>query len=277
MNSYTTCSRWRSLRASTRFSGFFSSSQRVQPQVVVAGFDPILVDLQDSYFSIFAIVKPGAQPLQSVVVQNDTQRISVLHHTATYADGSQRFEAVFPYQSGYFPASVMGDLFGLKPGEWNIQATARDGQFHSYPRISTGNYVDNTAPQNAYYLAPPAEAGIRREMPQVLGAGVSTPFVDLGQTGIEGLALVREGAYPLHSVVFKGNLGGVWPMRLKYEYPNGDKLYSFVYYYPAGAFAPGEHFELFGTQPDNFSIEAVDQKGYSHTYPELRFGNYPQR
>ncbi|OQW93292.1 MAG: hypothetical protein BWK79_11880, partial [Beggiatoa sp. IS2] len=44
---------------------------RFRPQVLMAGFDPMLVDLLDTDMKVFAVVRPGSAPLQTVrAIQN---------------------------------------------------------------------------------------------------------------------------------------------------------------------------------------------------------------
>jgi PKD repeat protein len=262
----------------TRPNQAVSGAVPAQPQVLLAGFDPILIDMADTHFTVFALVRPGHKPVRAVLLQSNPGLVAVLHHAATYADGTLRYEAVYPFRSGDFPATVLSDVFGANEGEWSLRAIDEDGQFHDFPRLEVGHYPTAPTANSSYYLAPARQPGVRREAPQVLGAGFDTPFVHLSQTGVEILALVREGVYPLHSVIFQDTAANLrLPMRLKYILPNGDKLFSATYTYPVGTFPNGSSFDLFGSGPWDFHVEASDQSGLNHRYPELRFGNYPRR
>lgn len=256
-----------------------SDTARLRPQVVLAGFDPILVDMADTSLTVFAIVRPGAAPLQSVLIhQNPGILITAMHHASTYTNGDQRYEAVIPFHSGAFATGSLSDLFGTGPDHYTIQAIDQGGQFHSFPVLEFGNYPVINSPADSRYAAPVIQAGIRRNSPQVLGAGFGTPLVDLDDTQVEVLALVRAGLKPLTSVsLLQNGSETVLPMRVLDTLPNGDQIYSVEYTYPKG-FRTSETFgKLFGTNAGEFKVQAVDQSGQSHAFPDLKFGNYPQR
>ncbi|MEZ5671489.1 MAG: PKD domain-containing protein [Thiotrichaceae bacterium] len=109
---------------------------RLRPQVLLAGFDPMLVDLLDTDVKLFAIVRPGGSPLQTVRVTRNNENFSlVMQHVATYPNGNQRFEAVYTFPRGDFPVITLANLFGDQTGQFRIQAIDQTGQFHAFPNL----------------------------------------------------------------------------------------------------------------------------------------------
>jgi hypothetical protein len=88
-------------------------------------------------------------------------------------------------------------------------------------------------------------------------------------------AIVREGLFPLQSVTFQTNPGD-WqlPMHLQEILPNGDKLYVVNYTYSNDQFEKGTLSNLFGDQPNQFTVLVVDQTLQTHRFPQVKIGNF---
>jgi PKD repeat protein len=250
---------------------------RLRPQVLLAGFDPMLVDLLDTDVKLFAIVRPGNTPIQTVrVTRNNENFTLVMQHVATYPNGDQRFEAVYTFALGDFPVITLANLFGDQSGQFRIQAVDQAGQFHAFPNLEISDNPPLTTVPQSLHIEPLREVGIRRSQPQVLGAGYDPALVDKNDTQFTVQAVVREGLYPINSVILQQNKSTLaMPMQLREILPNGDKLYSVMYHYPKGSFDTGTLGNLFGDQAYQFMIMVTDEMQQTHRFPEFKVGNYP--
>lgn len=257
---------------------------RLRPQVVMAGFDPILIDLSDTSFKVFAVARPGAVPIEYVRVdQNEGLMGYAMSHVATYSNGDQRHEATLTFARGAFSrgpfaAGVLSNLFGDQPGEFNISVVDQQSQEHTFPDLELGNFVELPFDITSPYLPPTTQPGIRRLNPQVLGAGFDPALVDyLNDTSFQVRALVREGVVPIQTVSIDRNsrAGFSYGMDLHETLPNGDKEYRVTYTFARGFFpTPRVMGFLFGDQPGEFKVQVTDQAQLNHAFPDLRFGNY---
>lgn len=250
---------------------------RLRPQVLLAGFDPMLVDLLDTDVKLFALVRPGNTPIQTVrVTRNNENFTLVMQHVATYPNGDQRFEAVYPFPRGSFSVMTLANLFGDQTGQFRIQAVDQAGQFHAFPNLEISDMPALTTVPNSLHIEPLREVGVRRSVPQVLGAGYDPALVDVQDAYFTVQAIVREGLYPIDNVMLQQNKSTFsLPMRLREILPNGDKLYSVTYQYPKGSFEAGTLGNLFGDQAYQFVVTVTDIMQQTHRFPELKVGNYP--
>jgi PKD repeat protein len=259
---------------------------RERPQVLLAGFDPMLVDVLDTEVKIFAIVRPGKTPLQTVrFLQNGSDFQLIMQQVATYANGDQYYETVFTFQPGSFPVLTLGNLLGDQVGQYRIQAIDQAGQFHTFPNLEFGNNPPIATVSQSLNIEPLHQVGIRRRQPQVLSAGFDPSLLYLNDTlpnlstasdtQVAVKAIVREGLFPLQSVTFQTNQGD-WqlPMHLQEILPNGDKLYVVNYTYPSDQFEKGTLSNLFGEQPNQFTVLVVDQTLQTHRFPQVKIGNF---
>ncbi|MDM8566093.1 PKD domain-containing protein [Candidatus Halobeggiatoa sp. HSG11] len=258
---------------------------RELPQVLMAGFDPMLIDLLDTNVKIFAIVRPGRTPLQTVSFGGGSGSITenfglVMQHVATYANGDQRYETVFTFEQGSYPVVTIDNIFE----NFKIRATDQAGQFHIYPNLEIGSYpLEQVAPKSLN-IEPLHQAGVRRRQPQVLAVGFDPALVHKSNpTLIDGSdsqfmfkAIVREGLFAIQTVILQQDELS-WPMSLLETLPNGDKLYAVNYTYPSNSLAKGTLDNLIGVKPEQFSVVVTDKDSQTHRFPELKVGNFPQR
>ncbi len=253
---------------------------RDRPQVIMAGFDPILIDVLDTDVKLFAIVRPGNQSLKTVQVsRNNSDFRLVMQHVATYANGDQHYEAVYTFERGIFPVVTYDYLLGDAPGQLKIQAIDQAGQFHSFPNLEVGQNPTVTTLPTVLQIEPIRQVGIHRRQPQVLAAGFDPALIDMQDTEFQIKAIVRTGLYPIKSVTIKQNQGTFHlPMNLAEILPNGDQLYVVNYTYSEGFLAKGTFGSLFGGKAqEQMSIEVIDQGQQKHNFPELKIGNYPKQ
>lgn len=251
---------------------------RARPQVILAGFDPIQVDLTDTIINVFALVRPGEKTIQSVLVrQNGGGTLTAMQHTATLANGLQRYEAPIPFTSGGFPVVKLGDLFGDQDHQFVIQALDEDTQFQNFPNLEFSDHTVTAARPTSRHATPRTQGGTRRAGPQVLGGGFQTPLTQVPATAVEILALVRPGVAPLQAVELRINNATAARFHHHGDLPNGDVLYRAVFTFPGGVVDPMVLGNLWGTGADQFTIRATDREDRTHRFPELSFGNYPVR
>lgn len=262
---------------------------RQLPQVLLAGFEPMLVDLLDTDVKIFAIVRLGKTPLQTVrFIPTGSDFGWAMQHVATYPNGDQRYEMVFTFPQGQFAVCTLSNLFGEQPGQFQIQATDQAGQFHAFPNLEIGNYPPMDFIPKALNIEPLHQVSIRRHQPQVLAAGFDPALIHKNtiepslatSTDAEFMvkAIVREGLAPIQSVTLEDNQSIVsLPMHLQEILPNGDKLYAVNYTYPSGSLEKGTLGNLFGDKPGQFTVKVVDKTLQTHRFPELKIGNFLQQ
>ncbi len=262
---------------------------RELPQVLMAGFDPILIDLLDTHVKIFALVRAGKTPVKTVrFIKNGSDFEYLMQQVATLANGEQYYETVFNFEQGTFPIGTLGTLFGEKKGQFRIQAIDQAGQFHAFPNLEIGNNPPlNFVPQSLN-IGSLHQKGIHRRQPQVLAAGFdpilvhknddAPVLVNASDAEFMIKAIVREGLFPIQSVTLKQNKGTLnFPMHLQETLPNGDELYVVNYPYPSESFKKGTLGHLFGIEPTQFTVTVEDFAQETHRFPEVVIGDFPQR
>lgn len=256
------------------------NKQRVRPQVIMSGIDPMLVDASATSMTLFAIVRAGASPIQTVrVQQKDTDFIQAMHHVATYANGDQRYETVYHFPQGLFSIATLGELYGEESGQFTVQAIDQTGQFHSFPNLEVGQHKILDAPSAILYVPPSKQVGIKRAIPQVLGAGFDPALVEVDDAAFMIKAIVRQGDYPIQTVTLKQNKGDFALAMQRIAYlPNGDMIYGVNFSYPQGSLATTTWSSLFSNkeQAGSYTIEVTDQHGNAHRFPELKIDNFLQ-
>ncbi|MBE9562639.1 MAG: PKD domain-containing protein [Proteobacteria bacterium] len=258
---------------------------RELPQVLMAGFDPMLVDLLDTNVKVFAIVRPGRTPLQTVSFGGGSGSSEdnfglIMQHVATYANGEQRYEAIFTFAQGSYPVVTIDDVFE----NFNIRATDQAGQFHTYPYLEIGNYPLEPIAPKSLNIEPLHQTGVRRRKPQVLAVGFDPALVHKAEpTLIDGSdsqfmikAIVREGLFPIQTVILQQDKLSL-PMNLLETLPNGDKLYAVNYTYPSNSLTKGTLNNLIGIKSEQLSVIVTDKDSQNHRFPELKVGNFPQK
>lgn len=259
-----------------------SSPKRNRPQVLMAGIDPILLDLTDTEFEVFAIVRPGDEAVQNVrLVQDDNTVRLVLQHVATYPNGDQRYAAIFPFATGIFPVTTFGDLWGAAAGQFRLRVQDQSDKFHLFPTLEIGNITPSRVSNQALLVPPTRLSGIRRTYPQVVGAGFDPTLVDNTEAGFTIKAIVRTGLAPIRSVTLARN-GDDFSLPMVYQeaLPNGDTVYAATLTYPAGTLRSStdvndELGQLFGSNEGQYHIVAVDMQAREHRFPEFKIGNFP--
>lgn len=259
---------------------------RERPQVLMGGFDPMLIDVLDTQLKVFAIVRRGKTPLQTVrLIANGSDFGWVMQRMATYGNGDQRYETVINFLPGTFAVGSLTNLLGSQSGQFQIQAIDQAGQFHAFPNLEMGNNPPLLSGQKSLNLKPQPLTADRRSQPQVLAAGFDPALVHVGETtaNLTGKndgqftikAIVREGMFPIQQVILEQNQTELkLPLRWIETFSNGDKLYAVYYTYPSNSLNNNTLGDLFGVQAGQFKITVIDSMRQSHSFPEVKIGNF---
>lgn len=271
---------------------------RLQSQVLMAGFDPILFDIQDTKFKVLAIVLEGLAPLDSVSVEQNTgaiKRTMTLMGSIplTVEDGRQVqglvYEAEFEIDRGVFPegtvaTEVMGlpvlSLFGNLSNQFYIRSKDEAEQKHSYPLWKYGNWpliekeISGTEALTDNYT----KHGPRRYHPQVIMAGFTPMLMDIGDTEVKVLAIVRQGSAKIKHVTLmeSGSSTLMTTMTKVSDLPNGDELYQGTVITQRGTPLFETDVEFSNIWNDMFHIEVIDEAQQQHRFPNFHVGNYPE-
>jgi len=260
---------------------------RSRPQVIMVGFDPILVDPNDPFGDVIAIVREGSVPIHQVSIDpipsNGTRYLGMglpMELAGTLANGDQvwRYKIPTPSQILIPPGAKLTDLFGTNVGQYVVTVLDHGNNLHSFPNLEFGNNVSLfTTPGNESTTASYSNQGPTRSGPQVLAGGFDPALVDFSDNFFHIKAIVRPGSAPIESVTLRNNAGNVTaPLTEEKTLNNGDKLYCFTFNYNLGGMSTGVLRNLFGSAAPQFVIEAVDNNGASHQFPSLTGGDFAQ-
>jgi DNA-binding beta-propeller fold protein YncE len=270
---------------------------RQKPQVLMAGFDPIRLDSSDTDFRVIAVVEEGANVLKDVSItlkgKLDFGMTFVGTMPLTIKDrqiDALVYEMEFPRDRYAFRGSlakVMGlgnnfkqtpSLFGEKSKHFQICARDEALEQHCYPNWHYGTWplVETQAAGKATTGDIYSRRGPCRSEPQVLMGGFSPMFMDLADTELTVLAVVRPGNAAIQQIALTWPSGNIQTTLNKVsDLPNGDELYQ-------GTALTAQETPLFpeGTVFDNvwndyFQIVVTDEAQQSHQFPDFQAGNYP--
>ncbi|GAB6039752.1 VWA domain-containing protein [Endothiovibrio diazotrophicus] len=252
---------------------------KLRPQVLMAGFDPMLVDITDTSFDILAVVRQGATPISSVSLSENTGGLAngmTLRGSLTNGDGV--YGATYTFARGSFASGTeLANLFGSGSGEYNITVTDQGQLTHSFPSLEYGNNPDVTASSSASSGSAYTTRGPSRLKPQVLLVGFDPALLDYDDSQFDVKAIVRAGATALQNVTLKNGGSFAMGMTAEGDIGNGDQMYKTTFTFPRGSFPAGSFRDLFGTaQESEFVVEVTDQGQQTHRFPALEVGNYPE-
>jgi hypothetical protein len=257
---------------------------KLLPQVLMAGFDPMMLDIGDDSFNIVAVVREGSSPIHHVSLSENTGGFSqAMTLAGQLPNGDKVYTLKMVLPGRMLLGMELSNLFGSGAGEFNIIATDEAQQQHNFPALVSGNHViiPRTTPltrTDAY-----TDRGIRRNAPQVIMAGFDPILLDVTDDSFKITAIVREGATSIRNVTLKTENNSVSIAMDKEtdfgnngDIGNGDLMYSATYTYRRGAFPDGVFENLFGrAYGHEFSVKVIDEAFQEHTFPSLGGCNCP--
>ena len=253
-------------------------SVKLRPQVLMAGFDPMLVDIVDTSFDILAVVREGATAISNVSLSENTGGFAnAMMLRGSLSNGDGVYGATYTFARGSFSAgTALSNLFGSAAGEFNITATDVAQLSHRFPNLEYGNNPDLTVSAAGTSGSAYTTQGTKRLKPQALLVGFDPALLDYNDTQFDIKAIVREGAAGIQSVSLKNGGSFALAMTAVGDIGNGDQMYKTTYTFPRGSFPVGAFRDLFGTsQAAEFVVEVTDQAQQTHKFPTLEVGNNP--
>lgn len=230
-------------------------SVKLRPQVLMAGIDPMLVDITDDSFKVVAVVREGIAAIKHVQLSENTGSFSMgMTLEGQLANGDQIYSLTFVGMRGVLYQQELPNLFGSKIGEYHITVIDQAEQRHSFPDFEFGNNVEFETQTPASSAQPYTTTGIRRLQPQAIMAGFDPILIDYSDSSFKIKAIVRPGLADIKHVTLKNGSGFAIEMNREGEgdwdgdIGNGDLMYSAVYTFPSGAFPAGALRDLFGTE-----------------------------
>jgi len=278
------------------------------PQVLMAGFDPMLLDKVDTKLRIVAVVEEGESELQQVALRQNLKGsqssiVMTLMGKIPLDETNNRYGLVYEFEYLFPPFKKSGplakQLFGLPSynlfggfiNQFYVLARDNTRQIHYYPtwsytrtsptiEVSTAGM---TATQDNYVVK-----GLHRQSPQVIMAGLSPMHMDVSDHELKVMAVVRAGSSPIQSVTLNA-LDAAETVAVALNkvmaLPNGDLLYEGVLLKTDGR--PQEdllkNYKKYDmVWNEGFTVIVRDQGGLRaqggqqvHHFPDLKVGEYP--
>jgi len=246
----------------------------------MAGFDPTIIDIEDSQFDIIAVVRPGLSPIKSVTLSQNQGPFSLsMLLSEVLPNGDLMYRTTFNFPRGSIPTNTtLGFLWGENPGELNITVIDEAESKHSFPFVEFIN-----APEVESKVEPPTPVlqspqPIRRIGPQVLAAGLDPPLIDRGDDRFDVVAIVRPGATDISAVTVSFNDGSFsLSMSKDFTLPNGDEFWRATFNFPRGSIPLNTKIGfLWGDKPKELNITVIDKAQQKHSFPNLVVTNAPK-
>jgi len=250
---------------------------KLRPQVLMAGFDPMLVDVIDDSFRVMAVVREGMSPIQHVTVSENTNPFgAAMTLEGQLSNGDKIYSLTMVGMRGVLAGLELSNLFGSGGGEYNITVIDQAQQRHSFPNLEFGSNVDLDEQTPLTQAQPYTREGTRRLKPQPIMVGFDPAMIDHGDSAFKVKAIVRRGLVDIKHVTLKNGGGLAIAMVKEAALANGDEMYSLIYTFPRGAFPDGALRNLFGTDSSGeFIVEVIDEAQQRHAFPTLQGGNFP--
>ncbi|MBF0211603.1 MAG: hypothetical protein HQK68_12045 [Desulfamplus sp.] len=125
----------------------YISTQRLEPQIVMAGFSPCLIDVGDSQFDIIAVVREGVRPIENVTLRLNTGGYDIAMQKAGTLDNRDKvYKGTLTFPRGSFDGMKgvnLDALWGPGGGQFKIQAIDDMSQrSHDFPNIEFGDFPE---------------------------------------------------------------------------------------------------------------------------------------
>lgn len=276
---------------------------KTHPQVLMAGFDPMLIDDNDNQVRILAVVEEGINPVSLVeytlnrdkdVMRTPMQLVGSIHL------GSGRYglvyECAITFESGFLPHGSVAkttfsldtnSLFGGHSFQFTIIAQDNFKQTHNYPgweyTFKDWPSQELFSPGMAIVQENYVTQGTHRELPQVIMAGFSPMLMDRSDEELIVMAIVRAGNSPIKSVTLNNVSDETIVLELAkiHNLPNSDQFYQgTIWQKQDNSVFLQEEFKSkkLWTEVWNsvFTVIAEDEAGNKHHFPDLQIGFFPK-
>jgi hypothetical protein len=253
---------------------------KLRPQVLMAGFNPILLDIGDDEFKVMAVVREGATPIRHVKLSENTGSFGMNMNLEGQLENGDKIYSLTFVGARFLPSmnDMLSNLFGSKTGEFNITVIDEASMTHSFPNLEFGNNQDVDRDTPLTTVQAYQTQGIRRGRPQTLMVGFDPVMIDLTDSSFKVKAIVRRGSVPVRSVTLQTN-NNFFAVKMNKEadLANGDEMYSMEMTFPRGAFPAGAFKDLFGTAAEEeFVVETIDEASQRHQFPALNVCDCPE-
>lgn len=252
-----------------------SRALKLRPQILMAGFDPIILDLTTTKFKVVALVREGANAIRSVSLTDNSGSLKyAMSKIGSLSNGDLLYGIDIPIDRGE-SFSYTG-AFGSEAGQFNILITDTASQTQRFPNIEYGDNADlSGSTANPTTAAIYSQKGCKRLGPQVIMAGFDPPVLDYSDTGLKVKAIVRDGSRSVSNVKLSQSSGSVAINMTKVEtLQNGDHLYEGTLTFERGSFPSGSFRNLWGASTSQIMVEARDDAAQKHKFPDLKRGDY---
>jgi PKD repeat protein len=123
----------------------YNTAKRIGPQVIMAGVSPSIIDLNDTEFSLVALVRPGILPIQGVsLMENGEQTFNFgMTRVSIFSNGDEIWHTSILIERGSLGESEIPISWGEEQGQYAIFAVDSGGQMSDiFPTIKSGNYPE---------------------------------------------------------------------------------------------------------------------------------------
>jgi formylglycine-generating enzyme len=119
----------------------YNDTSRLSPQIILGGYSPAKVDMNDTSFDVIAIVREGTLPINTVsVTQNQSVFQMAMTHAGTLTNGDHLYKMSFTFERNSFGEATLATLWGNEPGQFNITVTdTAQQESHDFPDIIFGD------------------------------------------------------------------------------------------------------------------------------------------
>lgn len=121
----------------------YNTTKRADPQLIMAGITPPIVDIFDTSFDIVALVRPGSKPIQDVIVNFGSKKLLNIYFKkkTDLSNGDQLWVFNHPIPAGGFGLATGGITLGTGSQEYNLQIIdSTQKTYTKYPDLLSGNY-----------------------------------------------------------------------------------------------------------------------------------------
>lgn len=269
------------ITADTTVTATFTLTKKVKlkPQVLMAGFDPIILDMSSTSVKVMALVREGVEPIRNVSITDNTGAlVTAMTLKGSLSNGDLLYETEVTLTREMELPDSMPDLFGSKYGYFLIKAVDKASNKHSFPTLNYGSNTELDPTNEPTTATLYSRKGCKRGQPQVLMAGLDPAFLDYTDTSIKIVAIVRKGSSDIQDVSLKNSGGISVAMTYKETLGNGDLLYEKEMTFDRGAFGSDEKAlleDMWGSHEAQYQVEVRDKAQQTHKFPNLMRGDYP--